>query len=106
MQRLMNIFSHPASEPSAQQLTTAANPAQPFIVVAGPADAARYLAEHAISPTHIVLDIGARGHEVLEEIDALAQQCEPGTRVVAVGDTDDIELFRDIIARAVRDYLP
>ena len=105
MQRLMIILSNPDREPWAQQVIAAANPAQPFIVVAGPADAARYLAEHAISPTHIVLDIGARGHEVLEEIDALAQQCEPGTRVVAVGDTNDIQLFRAIIARGVMDYL-
>ncbi|MBX9725724.1 MAG: hypothetical protein K2X09_00540 [Rickettsiales bacterium] len=102
----MIILSNPDRELWAQQVIAAANPAQPFIVVAGPADAARYLAEHAISPTHIVLDIGAHGHEVLEEIDALAQQCEPGTRVVAVGDTNDIDLFRAIIARGVMDYLP
>ena len=106
MQRLLIILSNPDREPWAQQVIAAAAPAEPFIVVASPVEAAHYLAEHAMSPTHIVLDIGTRGHEVLEEIDALAQQCEPGTRVVAVGDTNDIELFRAIIARGVLDYLP
>lgn len=106
MQRLLIILSSADREPWAQQVVAKAMPGQPFIIVAGPADAARYLAEHTISPTHIVLDIGTRGHDVLLEIDALAQQCEPGTRVVAVGDTNDIQLFRAIIARGVMDYLP
>lgn len=106
MRSLLVILSQPEREPWAQQLLTLAAPAQPFILVAGPADAAKYLADNAISPSHIVLDIGAAGHEVLSQIDTLAHQCEPGTRVVAIGDTNDILLFRAIIERGVIDYMP
>lgn len=106
MRRLLIVLSNPTREPWAQQVLAAAAPEHPLIVVASPSDAARYLIDHAISPSHIVLDIGARGHDVLVEIDALAQQCAPGTRVVAVGDTNDIVLYRAILARGVLDYMP
>ena len=106
MQCLLIILSNPDREPWAQSVLAASASAAPLIVVASPADAARYLVEQGVSPSHIVLDIGHRGHEVLEEIDALAQQCAVGTRVVAVGDTNDIQLFRAILARGVLDYLP
>lgn len=106
MQCLLIILSNPDREPWAQSVLAASASATPLIVVASPADAARYLVEQVVSPSHIVLDIGNRGHDVLEEIDALAQQCAVGTRVVAVGDTNDIQLFRAILARGVLDYLP
>lgn len=106
MQCLLIILSNPDREPWAQGVLAASASVKPVIVVASPADAARYLVEQGISPSHIVLDIGQRGHDVLAEIDALAQQCAVGTRVVAVGDTNDIQLFRAILARGVLDYLP
>lgn len=106
MECLLIILSNPDREPWAQSVLAASASLKPLIVVASPADAAQYLVEHALSPSHIVLDIGNRGHDVLEEIDALAQQCAVGTRVVAVGDTNDIQLFRAILARGVLDYLP
>jgi len=106
MRALLIILSKPDNEPWAQQLIAKAAPMQPYLLIAGPGDAARYIAEQGISPSHVVLDIGARGRDVLEEIDALAQQCEAGTRVVTVGDTNDITLYREILARGVLDYLP
>lgn len=78
--------------------------AQIFIGTA--AQAAQHLASHNLSPSHIVLDIGAMGQSVLPEVDLLAQQCEPGTRVIAVGDTNDVQLYRGLLARGVIDYLP
>ena len=106
MRSLLIILADPAREPWAQQLVAAANPQQPYILVATPNVAANYMATNSISPTHVVLDIGSRGRDVLEEIDALAQQCNAGTRVVVTGDTNDISLYREILARGVLDYLP
>ena len=106
MRALLIILSQPGNEAWAQQLLAAAAPQDPYILVASPRDAARHLADNAISPSHVVLDIGSRGRDVLEEIDELAQQCEAGTRVIAVGDTNDISLYREILARGVLDYLP
>jgi pilus assembly protein CpaE len=106
MRSLLVILADPARENWAQLLVATAVPEHPVIIVATPREAAGYMASNAIDPTHVVLDIGSRGRDVLEEIDALAQQCNAGTRVVCVGDTNDISLYREILGRGVLDYLP
>ena len=106
MRCLLIILADPARENWAQLLVATAVPEQSFIVVATPREAAEYMAGNDINPSHVVLDIGSRGRDVLEEIDALAQQCNAGTHVVTVGDTNDISLYREILGRGVLDYLP
>ncbi len=106
MRSLLIILADPAREPWAQQLAAAARSEQPFIVVASPQEAAAYMVTNQINPSHVVLDIGSRGRDVLSEIDALAEQCSANTRVVTVGDTNDITLYREILGRGVLDYLP
>ncbi|MGE5146088.1 MAG: AAA family ATPase [Candidatus Eiseniibacteriota bacterium] len=41
----------------------------------------------------------------MRDIDGLAEVCEPGTTVIALGDKNDVALFRDLIAAGVADYL-
>ena len=106
MRSLLIILSLAEREGWAQELIAASQTQQPLLLVSTPAEAAQYLAQNGISPSHVVMDIGARGRDVLAEIDELAKQCEPGTRVVTVGDTNDIQLYREIIARGVLDYIP
>lgn len=106
MRALFIAVSTPEREPWAQELAAVSGCPTPVIVVATPAQAAHFIAERQLSPSHVVFDIGHQGEEVLTEIDQLAQQCEPGTRVIAVGDTNDIHLFRSILARGVLDYRP
>jgi pilus assembly protein CpaE len=106
MQSLLIIISQADREPWAQALAAALQPAQLTLLVSNPAQAGNYIAQQAIHPSHVVLDIGARGADILPEIDALAEQCRPGTRVIAVGNTNDITLYREMLARGVLDYLP
>ena len=105
MRQLFIILSDASRQPWAETVAAACGVA-PQIFVGPPAPAAHYLAQHQLSPSHIVLDIGASDAAVLNEIDVLAQHCEPGTRVVAVGDRNDVQLYRGLIARGVGDYLP
>ena len=106
MRLLLLVISDAAREEWAQSVAAACGSADPKIFWGTPAQAAAKLAEHQLTPSHLVLDIGARGEDVLDEIDQLAQQCEAGTRVVAVGDTNDIRLYRALITRGVLEYLP
>lgn len=85
---------------------TAGTTANPQLFIGSPVQAAEHMAQTGLSPSHIVLDIGARGQDILNEVDQLAQHCEPGTRVIAVGDTNDVQLYRGLLARGVIDYLP
>lgn len=62
-----------------------------------------YLADHR-SPRMLVVDIS--GVELpLSQINNLADVCEPGVTVIAVGDRNDVGLFRDLVQHGVADYL-
>ncbi|MFM9890933.1 MAG: CpaE family protein [Rickettsiales bacterium] len=106
MRSLFILISTPERHEFAAAVAAAVGVAQPAVFVGSPLEAASYLTEHKITPSHMLLDIGARHAEVLPEIDQLAQQCEAGTRVLAVGDVNDILLYRGLLARGVLDYLP
>ena len=107
LRSLLVILSDSGRTAWAQELIAAAKTDMPPIVLTGtPVQAAQYMQQHQTHASHIVLDIGMRGQDVLGEIDQLAQQCEAGTRVLAIGDTNDIILYRGLIARGVIDYLP
>lgn len=56
------------------------------------------------SPRLLFIDLSAAS-DPMAEIDALAEYCEPGTTVVSIGSRNDVELFRNLIAAGVTDYL-
>jgi pilus assembly protein CpaE len=64
----------------------------------------RYRAEP--SPDLIVLESADDREALFAQLDALADVCDPGTKVVLVGAANDIGLFRDLLTRGVSDYLP
>jgi pilus assembly protein CpaE len=41
----------------------------------------------------------------LNDINALAEVCEPGTVVIAAGQVNDVRLYRDLVASGIQDYL-
>ncbi|MGH6841967.1 MAG: AAA family ATPase [Methylocella sp.] len=59
----------------------------------------------APTPNVIVLDSTAGRGELLSHIDALAEFCDHGTKVVVAGRTNDIVLYRELIARGISEYL-
>ncbi len=106
MSSILIIISSPEYERWALEIAGVMGQDAPMIVHGSPLDAARKMAELAASPSHIVMDIGTRGADVLYEIDALAEHCDANTRVIAAGSTNDIGLYRELIGRGVLDYLP
>ncbi|GLK46939.1 pilus assembly protein [Novosphingobium resinovorum] len=58
----------------------------------------------AASPNILFVDLSESG-DPLSDINALAEVCEPGTVVVAVGQVNDVRLYRDLIASGIHDYL-
>lgn len=55
-------------------------------------------------PRFILIDIGEQAHEVLADIDTLAEHCEPGTKVIVIGKVNDVKFYRDLRARGVLEY--
>jgi pilus assembly protein CpaE len=56
------------------------------------------------SPAILVVDLSESG-DPLNDINALAEVCEPGTVVVAIGQVNDVRLYRDLLASGIHDYL-
>ncbi|SOB78553.1 pilus assembly protein CpaE [Sphingomonas guangdongensis] len=56
------------------------------------------------SPNILFVDLSESG-DPLNDINALAEVCEPGTLVIAVGQVNDVRLYRDLIASGIQDYL-
>ncbi len=59
----------------------------------------------APTPNVIILESETRGHDILAGLDQLAEVCDAGTRVVVVGRTNDVVLYRELVHRGVSDYL-
>ncbi len=59
----------------------------------------------APTPNVIVLDSASNRGELISHIDALAEFCDSGTKVIVAGRTNDIALYRELIARGISEYL-
>jgi pilus assembly protein CpaE len=57
------------------------------------------------TPNVIMLEADARGTDILAGLDTLAEVCDAGTRVIVVGRTNDVVLYRELVRRGVSDYL-
>ena len=56
------------------------------------------------SPNILMVDLSESG-DPLNDINALAEVCEPGTVVIAVGQVNDVRLYRDLLSSGIHDYL-
>jgi len=58
----------------------------------------------AASPAILMVDLSESG-DPLNDINALAEVCEPGTVVIAIGQVNDVRLYRDLLSSGIHDYL-
>jgi pilus assembly protein CpaE len=56
------------------------------------------------SPNILLVDLSESG-DPLNDINGLAEVCEPGTVVIAIGQVNDVRLYRDLLASGIHDYL-
>ena len=56
------------------------------------------------SPQILFIDMSESG-DPLNDINSLAEVCEPGTVVIACGQVNDVRLYRDLVASGIQDYL-
>jgi pilus assembly protein CpaE len=56
------------------------------------------------SPNVLFVDLSESG-DPLNDINSLAEVCEPGTVVIAAGQVNDVRLYRDLLASGIQDYL-
>jgi pilus assembly protein CpaE len=100
------VLSAPEFDGLAYDVAKQMGEGSPTIVHGTLHEAARMLEMSGLSPKFLLLDLASRRESALDEIDTLAQQCEAGTRVVAIGQINDIQFYRVLTERGVPDYFP
>lgn len=74
-------------------------------VARGGVDAAiSWLQKHGRSPQRLLVDVSGSGRP-LDDLDRLADACEPSVEVYVVGDRNDVGLYRNLLTRGIQDYL-
>ena len=81
-------------------MAPSASTAAPPLISTPPFEAAPI----AASPAILMVDLSESG-DPLNDINALAEVCEPGTVVIAIGQVNDVRLYRDLVASGIHDYL-
>ena len=59
----------------------------------------------APTPNLIVVESRSAEAEFVAELDRLAEVCDAGTKVMAVGHTNDIAFYREIMRRGISEYI-
>jgi pilus assembly protein CpaE len=57
------------------------------------------------TPNVIILESDNRSEDILAGLDQLANYCDAGTRLVVIGQMNDVRLYRELVRRGVSDYL-
>lgn len=101
---VLAILSDEEERTAATQLANVLGYSFAHIVMGTGHDAARFIEQSGVSPTYILMMIGARQDTVLEELSELANHCVAGTKLIVVGETNDIRFYRALIDLGVTDY--
>ena len=57
------------------------------------------------TPSLIIIESGMRGAELFNQLEVLASVCDEGTKVVMIGASNDIRLYRQLMDKGISDYL-
>lgn len=74
------------------------------VIQTGGAAAARQVLSETASPTLLVVDL-SESSDPLGDVNSLADVCEPGVRVIALGTANDVRLYRNLMDAGVTDYM-
>jgi pilus assembly protein CpaE len=58
-----------------------------------------------VTPNLLIVETRLHGQAALDELDRLAEVCDAATKVVVVGRTNDVELYRELMRRGASEYL-
>src|SRR5690348_12764970 len=73
------------------------------VIQTGGVAAARQMLSESAQPTLLIVDL-SESTEPLADVNSLADICEPGIRVIALGTANDVRLYRNLIDSGVTDY--
>lgn len=102
---LMVVLQDAGEQEFANQLATAMGYTFADVVIGTPGDAAQAIMARGVSPAYILLDIASMlPSDIIQQLEQMAEYCDPHTRVVVIGLLNDITLYRELKARGVIEY--
>jgi pilus assembly protein CpaE len=101
--RLMAFISDGQSEASLRSCLSQLLLSNAIIKRGGVDNAIQYLGTER-SPETIIVDISCAEMPV-SRINDIAELCEPGVTVIAIGDRNDVGLYRDLVQAGVSEYI-
>jgi pilus assembly protein CpaE len=60
---------------------------------------------HSVPTPNVIILETSGSNDILEGLDELATVCDAGTRVVVIGNEDDVAPYRELVRRGVSDYV-
>lgn len=57
------------------------------------------------TPNLILVEDTSPGAQIFEHLNALAEVCDPGTKVIVIGRENDVGFYRDLMRRGINEYL-
>lgn len=57
------------------------------------------------TPALILIESGMRGNELFAQLEQLASVCDEGTKLIMIGASNDIKLYRQLLDKGVSDYI-
>ncbi len=58
-----------------------------------------------VTPNLLIVETRLAGEAALEQLDRLAEVCDPATKVVVIGRVNDVQLYRELMRRGAAEYL-
>lgn len=71
----------------------------------GGASAAAEAYSDAPTPNVIIIEAVGERSNLIRALDALAEVCDPGTKVVVIGHVNDVLLYRELMRKGVSEYM-
>ncbi len=61
--------------------------------------------KNSTTPNLLVVETSLQGESALAELEGLAEICDESTKVLVIGQANDVELYRELMRRGVSEYL-
>ncbi len=90
----------------AMEVALGLNQPAPHIIHGSLGESVAAMQAMGISPRYLLMDVGNQRSTAIADIEAIAELCEPGTRVVAIGQINDIQFYRNLTEHGIPDYFP
>ena len=104
MPKFLAIIADASQKPFVEEVAQRLNISDKEIFEGSLFAAANHISQNHSSPKYILIDIAFPGPDIFSELDALAQHCTVGTKVVVIGDVNDLNFYRELIKRGVVEY--